>query len=165
MEYFFKESKALEYLGYTVMSITRHILKKFKYPKNMEENIKYHEEEMLTYYSEIINKKYGEFFKKNGYDVVLKLIWGNDLKRTSSERRIKLGVGYSCGVYCEIQKSGKTVEVFLEEEDIGYYPLVKMWEITRIDFFFNKPQYLLINDLEEFYEDMDEFQELLSKNI
>lgn len=147
------------------MSIIRRIRKKFEYPKSMKEKIIQHEDEMLKYYSEIITEKYGEFFQRNGCSVAVKLIWGNDLKRTSSERRIKFILGYSCDVYCEIQKKGKTVEVFLEEEDIGWYPLVKSWVITRIDFPFNKPPYLLIKDIEEVYEDMDELQELLSENV
>lgn len=147
------------------MNVIRRIRKKFQYPKNMKEKIIQHEEEMLKYYSEIITEKYGEFFQRNDCSVELKLIWGNAFKRASSERRMKLGVGYLCEVSCEIQKKGKTVEVFLEEEDIGYYPLVKAWVITRIDFPFNKPQYLLIKDLEEFYEDIDELQELLSKKV
>lgn len=147
------------------MSVIKRIRKKFEYPKNMREKILQHEDEMLKYYSKIITEKYGEFFQRNGCSVVVKLIWGNDLKRTFSERRMKFALGYSCDVCCEIQKKGEIVEVFLEEEDIGWYPLAKSWIITRIDFPFNKPPYLLIKENEELYEDMDELQELLSKKI
>ncbi|MEI3219781.1 MAG: hypothetical protein V8S08_09435 [Lachnoclostridium sp.] len=144
------------------MSVIRRIRKKFEYPKNMKEKILQHEDEMLKYYSEIITEKYGEFFQRNGCSVVVKLNWGNDLKRAYSERRMKFELGYSCDVCCKIQKKGKTVEVFIEEEDIGWYPLVKSWKITIINLPFNNPPYLLIKDFEEFYEDMDELQELLS---
>lgn len=146
------------------MSSLKRIKEKLKYPQMMEEEIIQHEEKTVKYYSEIICEKYEEFFQKNDCSISLKLIWGNDFKRTLSEQRIKMELGYSCYVDCEIQKDGKTVEIFLEE-DIGWCLLARTWMITRIDFTFNNPPYYLIDDTEELYEDMDEFQELLSEKV
>lgn len=147
------------------MGILKKVKEKFKYPQTMEEEIIQHEEKIFKYYSEVISKKYGELFQRNDCNIYMKLIWVNDLKRTLSEQRIKMELGYSCYVDCEIQKDGKTVEIFLEEEDLGWYLLARTWMITRIDFTFNNPPYCLIDDTEEIYEDMDEFQELLSDRV
>ena len=66
------------------MSILKKVKEKLKYPQTMEEEIIQHEEKILKYYSEIISEKYGEFFQRNDCIIYMKLILGNDFKRTFS---------------------------------------------------------------------------------
>ena len=62
-------------------------------------------------------------------------------------------------------KKGDMVTVYLQDEDIDNHPLFAIWEISRIDFPFNNPPYVLLSDINEIYEDMDELQELINKKV
>lgn len=141
------------------------IKKVFKYPPDMEHKIQKHEEHMLKVYSGIINEKYKNYFEKFGLDVKTMLLWECVSQKKSSKNRIKFGLGYSCSVICEIKRDGEIVHIPSTDGEVDYYPLFARWEISRIDFHFNRPPYLLFNDVDEIYEDMNELQALLEKKV
>lgn len=57
------------------------------------------------------------------------------------------------------------VTVYLQDENIDNHPLFAIWEISRIDFPFNSPPYLLFNDVDEVYEAMSELQALVEQKV
>ena len=141
------------------------VINKFQYPLEMDKLILNHEEKVFILYQNIIIEKYQFFFEKHGYSLKIGCEWQYMHKNVCSKSRLPLKAGYSCHIYCEIQKKGDMITVYLQDEDIDNHPLFAIWEISRIDFPFNNPPYVLLSDINEIYEDMDELQELINKKV
>lgn len=137
------------------------LIKKFKYPLEMKTKIIKHEEEMLNYNRDIIIQRYHTFFAEYKYTLKVGIVRSYMGKIVSSNEEIPLKAGYSCQLYCEVQKNGEIAKILSYDGECEYYLLFAVTEISRIDFPFNNPQYLLFDDTEEFYEDMDELQEIV----
>lgn len=120
---------------------------------------------MLRRYSKIITDKYGAFLQKNSYQLAIKLVWGMDMKKGISESRIKMKAGYFCAIDCSIEKDGETVTIYFEGEEVDSCLLNRECIITSIGPAFLKHPYFLIDDMEEFFEDMEDFLELISENV
>lgn len=139
------------------------LINKFQYPLEMRKIIIAHEERVLSLYRNIIIEKYQFFFEKHGCSLEIGCEW--QYKSICSKNRLPFKSGYSCCIYCEIQKNGDMVTVYLQDEDIDNHPLFATWEISRIAHPFNNPPYALWSDVNEIYEDMDELQELMNTKV
>lgn len=132
----------------------------------MEEKIVKHEEKMLNVYSKIIREKYQSFFSKYGCALKIGLEWEFMYKNFYSYTRPPFGVGYSCVVYCEIQKEGKLLNIPSYDGEVDYYPLFATWEISVVNFPFNRLPYVLFPNIDEdMDEDMNELAELLIEEV
>lgn len=141
------------------------LINKFQYPLEMGTIIINHEERVLSLYQNIIIEKYQFFFEKYGCSLEIGYEWQYMHQNICSKSRLPFKAGYSCCIYCEIRKKEDMVTVYLQDENIDNHPLFAIWEISRIDFPFNSPPYLLFNDVDEVYEAMSELQALVEQKV
>ena len=90
---------------------------------------------MFEVYTHIIND-YTEAF--NQYNCVLKVEcgWSNFLKKNNSSQRLSFVNGYSCYIYCNVERDGKVVRYEDKDGEVDYYELSAYWSISSISKFF-----------------------------
>ena len=106
-------------------------VKKMIYTNKIDDEIIFHENNMLTLYLEEI-KKYIPLFQKKGYSVKVGLMGKYFCGDTVGCLRERFQNGYQCYVYCVIQKDGNEVHIGSVDGEADYYSLSSSWIITSI---------------------------------
>lgn len=78
-------------------------MKKMVYTNKIDDEIIFHENNMLALYLEKA-KKYMPFFEKSGYSLKVGLMWKYFPRDTIILQRGSFQNGYQCYVYCVVQK-------------------------------------------------------------
>ena len=93
----------------------------------------------LCNYEQNFLKKYEELFYK--YDLIINqfgftlnygLFWKNYIYRKESLKRISRKNGYTCYLYCSVQKNGKDIKIPSEDGEVEFYYLSETWILTSI---------------------------------
>lgn len=134
---------------------------KFLYDVSKNQLIINHENIMLETYFMIISS-YSSLFEL--YDCSLKvgLFWVDFSTNKCSYHRLSFHNGYSCYVYCEVQKDGKEVHVKSIDGEVDYYPLSSTWIVSSIERNFLKLKVSLYSDTNDIESNMNELYQLLS---
>lgn len=103
----------------------------FPYNVDKDQLIKDHEKNMLEKFSEII-KSYSTIFEQYNCSLKVGLYRDNFLKKSCSYRCLPFENGYSCYIYCEVQKDGKEVHIKCDDGEADYYSLSTVWRISYI---------------------------------
>lgn len=106
-------------------------MKKMKYTNKTDDVIISHETDMLALYLEKL-KKYAAPCRERGYSLKTGLMWQYFPKDTVTFQRGDFRNGYTCYVYCAIQKDGSEVRVNGTDGEAKYYPLSAAWMISSI---------------------------------
>ena len=89
------------------------------------------ESRMLSEYLLLVNSMLIQF-KQKGYTLRLDMGWYNYINGIWSASRLAMVNGYSCYIYCHVEKNGKPVQIFTNDEEADYYMLQAEWNITSI---------------------------------
>lgn len=106
-------------------------MKKMVYKKKTDEQIIFHENQMLALYIEK-TKKYIPFFEEKGYFLKVGLMWKRFPRDTVMFQRGSFQNGYQCYVYCVVQKDGHEVRIDSIDGEVNYYSLSTAWMISSI---------------------------------
>lgn len=106
-------------------------MKKMVYTNKIDDEIIFHENNMLALYLEKI-KKYVPLFEKSGYSLKVGLMWKYFPRDTVILQRGNFQNGYQCYVYCVVQKDGKEVHIGSFDAEADYYSLSTAWMISSI---------------------------------
>ena len=106
-------------------------MKKMVYTNKMDDEIIFHENNMLALYLEKI-KKYMPLFEESGYSLKVGLMWKYFPRDTVILQRGSFQNGYQCYVYCVVQKDGNEVRIGSIDGEADYYPLSTAWMISSI---------------------------------
>lgn len=85
-------------------------MKKMVYTNKIDDEIIFHENNMLALYLEKA-KKYMPFFEESGYSLKVGLMWKYFPRDTIILQRGGFQNGYQCYVYCVVQKDGNEVRI------------------------------------------------------
>ena len=78
-----------------------------------------HEDEMLEKFTEII-KSYSSIFVKYNCSFVVGCGWNNFLKNDNSNNRLPFKNGYSCYIYCNVERNGETIRYEDKDGEVDY---------------------------------------------
>jgi len=106
-------------------------MKKMVYTNKIDDEIIFHENNMLALYLEK-TKKYMPLFEKSGYSLKVGLMWKYFPRETVILQRGSFQNGYQCYVYCAVQKDGNEVRIDSIDGEADYYPLSITWMISSI---------------------------------
>lgn len=133
----------------------------FSYDVSKEQLIINHEDIMLETYSKIISS-YSSLFRLYDCSLEVKLFWIDFSTKKRSNYRLSFHNGYSCYVYCEVQKDGKEVHVKSIDGEVDYYSLSATWMVSSIERNFFKTKVSLYSDTDDIENDMKKLFQLLS---
>lgn len=106
-------------------------MKKMVYTNKIDDEIIFHENNMLALYLEKA-KKYMPFFEESGYSLKVGLMWKYFPRDTIILQRGSFQNGYQCYVYCVVQKDGNEVRIGSIDGEADYYPLSTAWMVSSI---------------------------------
>ena len=124
---------------------------RYLYTPSSFERIVQYEDEMLEKYRTIINGYSAMFSPYNG-SLRVSRIWINTKTKEKSYFRLPHQNGYSCYVYCDIEKDGKIFRHYTTNGEADYYELSIFWNISSIfNLFFRKSVtlYAMAENIEE----------------
>ena len=103
----------------------------FFYTPRKVTQIVQHEGDMLEKYQRKINK-YSKRFSLYGCSLCVGLVWINLKTNERSYLRLPFQDGYSCYVYCDIEKNGKLLRHYETNGEADYYELSCIWNVSSI---------------------------------
>lgn len=134
---------------------------KFAYDASKDQLIIKHEDIMLETFSKIINS-YSPLFQQYNCSLDVGRVWNNFSNKERSNCRLPFQNGYSCYIYCEVQKDGEEVHVKCTDGEVDYYSLSSTWIVSSIDRKFFRTYVALYLGTDDIENDMEEMFRLLS---
>ena len=131
-------------------------VKKMVYTNKIDDEIIFHENNMLALYLEKI-KKYMPLFEECGYSLKVGLMWKYFPRDTVILQRGSFQNGYQCYVYCVVQKDGNEVRIGSIDGEADYYSLSTAWMISSIFRKFIKLNVELYTNTDDVDADLNHF--------
>lgn len=103
----------------------------FVYKAGKEPLIIQHENTALALYSEILSE-YAPLLEPFACSFKVALYWIDSSTGRRSEQRLPFCAGYTCFIYCEVQRNGKPVRVKSTDGEADHYELSAAWTVSSI---------------------------------
>ena len=115
---------------------------------------------MLAEYQKIFNT-YATAFSEHGCTIKSGCGWSNLLKRNYSEERLPFRNGYACYIYCDVQRTEKSILYEDKEGEADYYEASASWSISSISRLFFHLNVTLWSDTDQIHEEMIRLLEIV----
>lgn len=134
---------------------------KFTYSPIRDKTIIDHENKMIELYTQIINN-YAEAFHQYDCSLKVRLGWSNSFKNHSSSERISFENGYTCDIYCEVERDGKIIQYGDKDEEVDYFELLTYWNVSSITRSFCHLNVVLLDNRDDIDNEMNWLLKTLS---
>lgn len=107
-----------------------------------------HEDKMFEKYSQIVSK-YSVMFAKYNCSLNIERSWINLLENINSKNRLPFKNGYSCYIYCNVEKNGEVVRYENGDGEVDFYEVSTLWCVSSISRFFFRLKVMLWTETNE----------------